>query len=323
MDAISYILSKRYKNNATVAAYELLNEPGESEPNLVAFYKKAYNAIRNNGDNHIIIMESTMKGATGHSIKTLKKPSEYGFSNVAYSVHDYFTTNNSILPGNTVEGAGTAEDVKKAIKVKVDQDVKELKEYKIPIFIGETNFLWKDVNDVWKYAMSYYDSSLFSYTFWTYKASGYSSWGLIYYLDRSNKDKFVDLVNDSYDTVAKKFSMTTSTGGYIKNKYYSVIRNNFSGNNGKSIAATTTYNCKVGDKITTTIKSFSTDGSTKLKDFTLNNSNITVTKISPTGVICDGSSCQTIEINCKTKGKTILAITSTDNRTTSATININ
>lgn len=317
------LISKRYKTNPTVAAYELLNEPGESEPKLVNFYKNAYNAIRNLGDNHIIIMESTMRGATGHSVSSLKKPSEYGFSNVAYSVHDYVTSNNSILPGNTVAGEGTADDVKKAIKAKVDQDVKEIKEYKIPIFIGETNFLWKDVDDVWKYAMSYYDANLISYTFWTYKTAGSTSWGLVYNLDKNKKDKNVDLVNDSYETIYNKFKFTTSTGGYTLNKYFKAIRNNFSGNNGKSLAATTTYNCKVGGKITTTVKSFSNDGSNKLKSITPNNSNVTIKQISPTGVICDGSSCQTVEITCNTKGVTTLTITSTNNRVTTATVNVN
>jgi hypothetical protein len=259
-----------------------------------------------------------MSGATNHSIKSLKKPSEYGFSNVAYSVHDYFTSNNSVLPGN-----GSKEDVKKAIKAKVEQDVKEMKEYKIPLFIGETNFLWKDVDDVWKYAMSYYDSNLISYTFWTYKAAGSTSYGLVYNLDKNNSNKFADLLNDSYDTINKKFKMTTINGGYTLNKYYKVIRNNFAGNNGKSIMASSSYNCKVGEKIITSIKSFSSNGHTKLDKIDLSNNNVTINKISPTGVICDGTSCQTIEIICNKKGNTTLTITSNDQRITKSMINVN
>lgn len=315
------LIANRYKDNPTIAAYELLNEPGANENKLISFYKEAYNAIRNEEKDskykHIIIMESPMKGVTNHSIKSLKKPSEYGFTNVAYSVHDYFTTNNSILPGN-----GTADDVKKAIKEKVDQDLNELKEYKIPIFIGETNFLWKDVDDVWKYAMSYYDSNLISYTFWTYKAAGSTSYGLVYNLDK-NSNKYADLLNDSYETINNKFKMKTSNGGYTLNKYYQVIKNNFAGNNGKSIIATSNYNCKVGEKIITTIKSFSTDGHTKLDKLTVSNDIVSVNKISPTGVICDGSSCQTIEIVCKKKGTTTLSAISNDQRVTTATINVN
>jgi aryl-phospho-beta-D-glucosidase BglC (GH1 family) len=320
--AIWKLIAKRYKNNPIVAAYELLNEPGAPENKLISFYKDAYNTIRNEEKDakykHIIIMESTMSGATNHSIKSLKKPSEYGFSNVAYSVHDYFTSNNSVLPGN-----GSKEDVKKAIKAKVEQDVKEMKEYKIPLFIGETNFLWKDVDDVWKYAMSYYDSNLISYTFWTYKAAGSTSYGLVYNLDKNNSNKFADLLNDSYDTINKKFKMTTINGGYTLNKYYKVIRNNFAGNNGKSIMASSSYNCKVGEKIITSIKSFSSNGHTKLDKIDLSNNNVTINKISPTGVICDGTSCQTIEIICNKKGNTTLTITSNDQRITKSMINVN
>ena len=76
-------------------------------------------------------------------------------------------------------------------------------------------------------------------------------------------------------------------------------------------------------KIVTTIKSFSIDGHTKLDKISLSNNNVTVNKLLPTGVICDGSSCQTIEIVCNKKGSTTISVISNDQRTTSATININ
>ena len=320
------IIANRFNNNPTVAAYDLLNEPAGNEEKLMSFYKDAYNAIRSiessSRYNHIIILETPMKGATGHSIKGLKKPGEYGLSNVAYSIHDYFTSNNSILPNNTVEGEGTADDVKNAIKEKVDQDVLELKQYKIPIFIGETNFLWKDVDDVWKYAMSYYDSNLISYTFWNYKTAKSTSYGLVYNLDK-NSNNLADLVNDSYNTINNKFKMNTNNGNYTLNKYYSVIRNNFAGNNEKSKLATANYNCKVGGKLITTIKSYSNDGETILGNVNVNNDILFINKISPTGVICDGSACQTIEIICDRKGKATISVTSSNNRVTTSTININ
>ena len=132
-----------------------------------------------------------------------------------------------------------------------------------------------------------------------------------------------DLINDSYDTLNNKFKKTTLDGGYSLNKYYKVIRNNFAGNNGKSLMASSNYNCKVGEKFITTVKSFSIDGHTKLEKISLSNNNVTVNKVSPTGVICDGSSCQTIEIICNKKGSTRISVISNDQRTTTATISVN
>jgi endoglucanase len=53
-------ISERYKNEPWVAGYDLINEPAWNLPNgtdLLNIYQRITNAIRNNGDNHIIFIE--------------------------------------------------------------------------------------------------------------------------------------------------------------------------------------------------------------------------------------------------------------------------
>lgn len=322
------IIASRFKDNPGVAGYELLNEPGPSigtdEVTVYEeFIKEAYNTIRNveNGckNKHIIFIEAPMESATVHSLSRLKKPSAYGFTNVAYSVHDYFTNNNSILPGN-----GTTNDLKNAIKTKVDKDVKEMKEYGVPLYVGETCFLWKDVEEVWSYAMSLYDFNFISYSFWAYKVTDYKSFGLIYYsYEKDNPSIFARLWDDSFNDIKNKFSLNTTTANYTFNEanYYGVIKNHIVSNDSISKISSVEYTCSVGEKIISTIKTYSMDGEAKLSKIAVGNSKIaTVTKISPTGPICTGTACQTIEINCLKKGETSFSATSNFGKTTTARI---
>ena len=80
-------VAKRYKNNPTVAGYDLLNEP-EGVPGGIMlpdtphweYYDRLYRAIREVDGNHIIIMEAVWE-------YDLPSPSVYGWENVVYEYH--------------------------------------------------------------------------------------------------------------------------------------------------------------------------------------------------------------------------------------------
>ena len=56
-------ISSRYKNESTIAAYDLLNEPwGSNEKNLKKIVLKCYREIRDNNDDHIIIFPGHTSG---------------------------------------------------------------------------------------------------------------------------------------------------------------------------------------------------------------------------------------------------------------------
>lgn len=318
------IIANRFINNPTIAGYELLNEPGTKNINsLINYYKNAYNAIRSAESNaknkHIIIMETPMHSATDHLMSYLEKPSNYGFSNVAYSTHDYFTTDNTKIP--------TTSTLKSNIKSKVDKSVATMKSYNIPLFVGETNFLSQDIDEVWKYAMSLYDGNFISYTFWAYKVAKDPTFGIIYYLNsKLYPSSLTDIVGDSYDKISNIFSLKTSNGRYTtqSNKFYNVIKSNFNDKIGKPIVAKSSYACSVGEKVISTIKVYSRYGDASIVNSVVDNNSIASVKyISPTGPICSGSDCQTIEIDCKSKGTTKFTTTSSLGITTVASITVN
>lgn len=88
-------LAERYKNNPTVAGYDLLNEPIATQhskhiPALVPLYRKIVEAIRAVDSRHIIFLE----GANwANNFGSFPEPYD---SNVAYSFHKYW---DQVSPG--------------------------------------------------------------------------------------------------------------------------------------------------------------------------------------------------------------------------------
>ena len=121
-------MSNHFKDEPTVAGYDLVNEPdvpnseeyGEGPFNkaktLVKFYDELYETIRDTGDEHIIFMEEDcvfcgidkkyLKDDVEENLKDgfsarvnvgyLPDPTENGWKNVAYSVHNYYWNNQLI-----------------------------------------------------------------------------------------------------------------------------------------------------------------------------------------------------------------------------------
>lgn len=78
-------IAARYKNRASVAGYDLLNEPWGSTPEqLAAVVKKLYFAVRKVDPNHIIFLPDH-RG----NIEAYGKPSEQGMRNVVFETHTY------------------------------------------------------------------------------------------------------------------------------------------------------------------------------------------------------------------------------------------
>ena len=79
------MIAERYKDNPTVAAYDLLNE-GFSTPrygDLVALYDRLYQEIRQIDPHHIIVMEDVW------GFHRLPLPEDMNWKNVVYSFHFY------------------------------------------------------------------------------------------------------------------------------------------------------------------------------------------------------------------------------------------
>ena len=200
-------IAEHFKGNPAVAAYDILNEPGIKAAATYSlhwdFYNEIYNAIRSKDSNHIIIMESCWDA------DNLPKPSQYGWTNVAYEYHYY--------PWN----AQNSSDAQKSYFSSKVSDIAN-HNYGVPTFVGE--FTCFEQEEGWKAAMSTFNGQGWHWTTWSYKVTGNSSWGIY----NHNPEK-VDIYNDSADTIKNKWSSVGTANGWKNDKIYNLVKPYLSG----------------------------------------------------------------------------------------------
>ncbi len=167
-------IAKRYKNEGTIAGYDLLNEPVVKNPykDLVPFYKRLITTIRESDINHIIFLEANNWSI---DIECLKKINSV---NLIYSIHFYppidFTFNfvrNLSYPGII----GKTFWDKKRLKSLLKRYYSFSKKLKIPIFIGEfgVNFRGKKIYGECRWVkdcIDIFEEFGFHWCYWTFKA---------------------------------------------------------------------------------------------------------------------------------------------------------
>ena len=177
-------VAEHFKGNPTVAAYDLLNEPGGvmkmTGKMQWDFFDRVYEAIRAVDPDHIIMMESCWNP------ENLPSPSDYGWENVVYQYHWY---------------KWGADNDYWAQKLNVDVKLHKVKQvnHPVPGFLGEFT-LFQNM-DAWKYALEMYSNAGLGWTIWTYKVTGNSTWGL--YNVYGSK---ADIYQDSAETIEAKWS---------------------------------------------------------------------------------------------------------------------
>lgn len=182
-------IAERYKDEPTVAGYDLLNEPAEttgsgtlttSDRHFLVF-DKIYDAIRSTGDNHIIFFESCW-GAND-----LPTPQEYGWTNCVYSFHHYTGTDdlNSHASSFTSRVAEITE-----------------KDFGVPIYMGE--FTCYNNYESWDYTLALMNAQRISWTSWTYKVNATSvmPWGV--YNIKIESEQKINAHKDSYEEIIAK-----------------------------------------------------------------------------------------------------------------------
>jgi aryl-phospho-beta-D-glucosidase BglC (GH1 family) len=159
-------IANRYKGNGTVAMYDLINEPigTPSSSALWTIYNNLYNTIRGVDPNHII----TMEGAYGSwNWNMLPPPSQYGWTNVVYQMHEYQFSNQS--------AAGVQAGAQNQVN-----DFNNHASWNVPGYIGEFNNFGNG-SAVWSNILNLYTNNNLHWTMWSYKAThglGSDSWGL-------------------------------------------------------------------------------------------------------------------------------------------------
>ena len=147
-----------------IATYDLLNEPtytfkGTTTKECWAVFDRIYDAIRGNGDQHVVTFCCCWDFAA------LPNPAEYGWENVQYQYH-WYNWRNDLLPYELFFAY---------------QDMSNIgRDYDVPVLIGE--FTAFEDKGAWDKMLSLYDERNYSWTIWNYKTTvtGWwtSSWGV-------------------------------------------------------------------------------------------------------------------------------------------------
>ena len=165
-------LASRYKDEACVAGYDVVNESVISNSKkLNALYRDLINAIRKVDKNHIIFLEGNLWST---DIECLD---EFVDDNYALSIHFYepidFTFNfvpQLKFPRDFQKGAWT----KKHIRTHLKRYSQVAKQRAVPILVGEFGVNSRNGfygEDTWlEFVLSCFKACNFHWTYWTYKA---------------------------------------------------------------------------------------------------------------------------------------------------------
>jgi len=168
-------ISKRYKDEPTVAAYDLLNEPwGSNEKNLKKVVLKCYEAIRANNDDHIVIFPGHTSG-----IDFYENIRSVNLDNVIYTMH----LNPRLFRSETPEPYIHTQFIKEGLPIWK----KKMESFNSPLLIGEFNVVLNKAGggEMMRRYYDYYESLNWPATMWSYKVLnekggiGDGSWGMV------------------------------------------------------------------------------------------------------------------------------------------------
>ena len=166
-------IARRYKGEATIAGYDVLNEPVPQNPKILPkFYARVIKEIRKVDKNHIIFLEAH---SYGQKLKVLGKPEE---KNIVYSIHVYQPINFTFNFQPYLRYPGVIDGQywdKKRVYDYIAQYHKLAKKWQVPIFVGEFGINYRSpryygelryLRDV----LDCFRKFGFHWTYWSYKA---------------------------------------------------------------------------------------------------------------------------------------------------------
>lgn len=201
-------LATRYKDNPTVAAYGLLNEPVLSfsaddhlDGTKYWFYNEIYNTVRAIDTNHIVIFEEFNDWSIAEN-----RPERQNWSNYMFEKHPYDMAN------------ATSWDAQKNLANNTVSTLSGIQNsWNIPLLVGE--FCLYYFTDVWDDFLSDLNEANISWTNWTYKVrgtkfeSGGGNWG--YYNTYTGIDP--DLMHDTYEEIKTIWQNTRTEDAFSAN----------------------------------------------------------------------------------------------------------
>lgn len=162
-------IAERYRNDSTVFAYDLLNEPFSARDvqNWTAAHDLIYDAIRSVDAHTIIVMEDGYKLEEPDYRKAgfFPDPKKLGWENVVYSIHFYSGWDPELTQGDNTFDHG------KVLRELVRVGKLEQKRWNVPIYIGEFSTMHDLPNDIagMKMIMTRFNELGWHYSPWTWK----------------------------------------------------------------------------------------------------------------------------------------------------------
>jgi aryl-phospho-beta-D-glucosidase BglC (GH1 family) len=181
-------LATRFRNEPTVAGYDVLNEPSLNYPApatrpVLDLYDRIYKEIRAVDPHHIVIMEGIWDWSA------ITRPSDYGWTNVIYEFHYYNWGNDANYQSQV-----------NFTEAKINQE-KQYLSYNVPHYVGE--FMYFNLQSSWEYGLRRYNEAGWHWTSWTYKGTNIGNWALY---NSTNAGANTPNVNsDSYATIEAKW----------------------------------------------------------------------------------------------------------------------
>ena len=188
-------IANHYKGNSTVAAFDLLNEPTGSSDNSapVSVQNDLYNSVRQADPNRMCIFEGTF-GSWSWSM--LPAPSQYGWTNVVYSMHAYSVSHDA---------ASTDAEADKQVN-----DFNAHQSWNVPGYVGEFT-AWDNDSSVWAHMINDFNNAGLSWSMWTYKSTTGGSWG---YYNPTQWPPTPNIASDSADTIRSDWQQWTTSNAF-------------------------------------------------------------------------------------------------------------
>ncbi len=151
-------LSARYINDNRVAMYDLINEPNNvpSNPPIHDLFERMINAIRAQGDNHLLMVEGN---GFGNNYNYMEPWTFTNRSNLVYNSHRYWITNSP-----------TATDPNPNQIHLIGSIVNFRNTHNVPVWVGETG---ENNNDWLRENIATLNSRNIGWCHWTYKRFDY------------------------------------------------------------------------------------------------------------------------------------------------------
>lgn len=214
-------IASHYQGNATIAGYDLINEPSGAPSNdaVINAYNSLYQAVRAVDPSHMIFIEGTF-GSWDWSM--LPDPSSEGWTNVVYEMHEY-----QYNQGSSGVEQGATNQV---------NDFNNHTSYNVPGYIGEFNDFANGAS-TWQFSVNAFNQAGLSWSMWSYKADGVNpnAWG---FYDPTSALPVPNIASDSASSIAADWEQTATAQSFTQNTSLGLSGNE----NSTSVSTTAWFN---------------------------------------------------------------------------------